>query len=385
MRGSWWRRVLRIWYAWQGRRLEGIPRPEDRAFASAPGDSPLECVVFGSGPLSGWGVATHQLALPGALARSLARRFHRGVTVRGSLAPALTARVMDERVDDLPWGAAQVGLLAFGPYEALTADLKEWRRVLIRLIGDVRTRMPADAVLVVMGIPSIESLPWLRGFGRPVLKRILPQYDVVVRDVCEALGAQFLPLPVPARDRGGNLGAGDYTFWAEVIVASIDIGLPPGGPTQPSEAQRARAVERLAILDTEPEERFDRVVRLARSTFQTRSASFSVLYGDRHWHKSSVGEDLEDVSRDVSLCELTLAEGRPVVIGDTWNDPRLGDNPLLRHGEGMRFFAGHPLRAPGGEFIGVLSVSDSAPRDPEDMDLVILRDLALMIEAELAR
>ncbi|MEO5534615.1 MAG: GAF domain-containing protein [Pseudolysinimonas sp.] len=383
MRGSWWRPGLRVWYRWEGRRLDGIPRPEDRAFASAPGDSPLECVVFGSGPLSGWGVATHQLALPGTLARSLSRRFQRGVTVRGELSPALTARVMSERLDDLPWGSAQVGVLAFGPYEALTADLKEWRRVLVRLVGDVRTRMPADGVLVVVGIPTVDSLNWLHGFGRPVMKRILPGYNGVAREVCEDLGARFVPLPKPARS-GEYMSAGHYLFWSEVIAASVDFDLHLAGPTPPSEAQRARAVERLEILDTEPEERFDRIVRLARSTFQTRSAAFTVLYGDRHWHKASVGKD-DELPRESSLCELTVAQGRPLVIGDAWNDPRVLDLAVLRRGDGVRFYAGHPLRAPGGEFIGVLSVSDPAPRDPEDMDVVILRDLALKIEAELAR
>lgn len=386
MIASWWRPLLRAWYVWEGRRLAGIPRPLDRAFASAPGSAPLECVAFGSGPLAGWGVATHQLGLPGAIARSLARRFSRGVTVRGDLDPALSAASMPSRLAELPWASAQVGILSFGPGEILTrGGLAAWRRSLGTLIAGVQRRMPVGSAIVVIGIPLLSDLPWLRGPGRPVMRRQIPRFNDAAREICAAAGVRFVILPDPGpAGRNEYRSAAHYTLWGEVIASSVDLDPAAAGPAGLGEPERARAVERLGILDTPPEERFDRVVRLARATFQVKAAAFTVLYGDRQWNKASVGWPVDELPREYSFCELPVGQGRPVVIGDAWADPRVAGFPRLHDGDGVRFYAGHPLRAPGGEFIGALCVLDPEPRDARDVDLVLLRDLALIIEAELA-
>ena len=57
-------------------------------------------------------------------------------------------------------------------------------------------------------------------------------------------------------------------------------------PTGPIEKRRLAALEKLGILDTPPEERFDRLVRIARQFYGVKTALFSILDDERQWFKS---------------------------------------------------------------------------------------------------
>ena len=77
-------------------------------------------------------------------------------------------------------------------------------------------------------------------------------------------------------------------------------------PVQPDEASRLAALRRYAILDTPPDEAFDRVARLAASLFQAPIALVSFLDADRAWFKAHIGVDLTEIPRDISLCSHTV-------------------------------------------------------------------------------
>jgi GAF domain-containing protein len=149
------------------------------------------------------------------------------------------------------------------------------------------------------------------------------------------------------------------------------------------EARREQAVERLGLLSDEPDDRFDRVVRMARRLFGTGAAAFTVLHGDRQLYRARSGIESDGVAREHAFCQIAIASGEPLVIGDAREDPRFADNPLVHGEDGVRFYAGYPLRTPEGELIGALCLLDREPRRAEDVDLATLRDLALMIEAGL--
>ncbi|HDV6364529.1 TPA: sensor domain-containing diguanylate cyclase [Burkholderia cepacia] len=155
-------------------------------------------------------------------------------------------------------------------------------------------------------------------------------------------------------------------------------------PKPADEAARLDTLHSLSILDTPPEERFDRLTRLARRLFDVPIALVSLVDDDRQWFKSHAGLDVTQTSRYVSFCSHALLAGNTMVIQDALNDDRFHDNPLVTGAPGIRFYAGRPLAAPNGAPIGTLCLIDTRPRSLEPDELALLGDLAHMTEREIA-
>jgi PAS domain S-box-containing protein len=152
-----------------------------------------------------------------------------------------------------------------------------------------------------------------------------------------------------------------------------------------TEVRRLAALHSLEILDTEPEERFDRITRLAAAVFDVRIALVTMIDADRQWNKSSVGLDSSQWPRSVSLCARAIESDDPLVIPDLRVDPRFPGHALAAEGSPVRFYAGQPVHAPGGERVGTLCIADARPRKLHAQALGTLRDLGILVEAELAR
>jgi GAF domain-containing protein len=114
------------------------------------------------------------------------------------------------------------------------------------------------------------------------------------------------------------------------------------------ECERLDALRALGILDTEGEERFDRITRLAKRLFGVPIALISLVDQDRQWFKSRQGLDASETSREISFCGHAILKDSALVVSDTLNDERFHDNPLVTSEPSIRFYAGQPLRAPGG-------------------------------------
>jgi diguanylate cyclase (GGDEF)-like protein len=156
-------------------------------------------------------------------------------------------------------------------------------------------------------------------------------------------------------------------------------------PIPADENRRLAALRALKILDTEPEERFDRITRLAQRLFGTSMATVTLVDADRQWFKSEVGAAGKEDPRDISFCGHAILEpGETMVVDDARDDERFADNPLVVGDPNIRFYAGHPVLAPGGEALGTLCVIDDKPRARADFDAEALRELAEMVEAEIA-
>jgi diguanylate cyclase (GGDEF)-like protein len=159
--------------------------------------------------------------------------------------------------------------------------------------------------------------------------------------------------------------------------------MPPAAKPK-DEAQRLNALHALQILDTLPEERFDRITRLAQRLFGAQIATFTLVDEDRQWFKSAVGTDNKEDPRDVSFCSHVVGDNAQMVVPDARIDPRFSDNPLVQADPNIRFYAGQPVAAPGGEAVGTLCVIDDQPREAGDFDGEALAELAGMVEAEIA-
>lgn len=156
-------------------------------------------------------------------------------------------------------------------------------------------------------------------------------------------------------------------------------------PDLPSnEEKRLEALNLLNILDSEPEERFDRLTRLAKKMFDVPISLVSLVDKNRQWFKSHDGLDDTETSRDVSFCAHAILHDKPFIVNDTLSDARFADNPLVTGEPHIRFYAGCPLKAPNGLNVGTLCIIDNKPRDFCADDLVALQDLVTLVERELA-
>lgn len=150
------------------------------------------------------------------------------------------------------------------------------------------------------------------------------------------------------------------------------------------EVHRLASLRSLGLLDTPPEERFDRITRLAQRLFDVPIALVSLVDEDRQWFKSRQGLDAPETPRSMAFCSHAILDDHVLVVDDTLTDPRFADNPLVSDDPNIRFYAGVPISAPDGSKLGTLCVIDRQPRSLEAGDRRTLEDLAEMIEDEIA-
>ena len=158
--------------------------------------------------------------------------------------------------------------------------------------------------------------------------------------------------------------------------------LTPATPVD--ESKRLDTLRALNILDTSPEERFDRLTRLAKRLFGVPMALISLVDADRQWFKSCVGLEASETPRDVSFCGHAILGNEILMVPDALLDERFHDNPLVVGDPKIRFYAGCPLTVPNGSKLGTLCLIDVEPRTMDADDHALLRDLTRMAEQEIA-
>jgi phosphoribosyl 1,2-cyclic phosphodiesterase/CheY-like chemotaxis protein len=146
-----------------------------------------------------------------------------------------------------------------------------------------------------------------------------------------------------------------------------------------NELGRLASLRALNLLDTEPEERFDRITRVATALFNVPMATITLVDERRQWFKSCQGTAGREDHREASFCAHVVSQREPMIVVDTFSDDRFADNPLVLGGPCIRFYAGYPLTLDDGSCIGTLCLLDTRPRTFKDRDLEQLRDLALMV------
>lgn len=152
----------------------------------------------------------------------------------------------------------------------------------------------------------------------------------------------------------------------------------------PNEASRLETLHALNLLDTAPEERFDRVTRLARRLFQVPIALVTLIDANRVWAKSATGLEQRELPREQSFCAHAILDDAIMMVPDAAADPRFASHPLVTGAMQLRFYAGYPLKAADGMRLGTLCLVDRRPRLLEAGDLAALRDLGAIVEDELA-
>lgn len=150
------------------------------------------------------------------------------------------------------------------------------------------------------------------------------------------------------------------------------------------ETQRIQALLDTGLLDSQPEERFDRLTLLAKETLQVPTALISLLDTDRQWFKSRQGFNACETSRSISFCGHAILGSNIFEVEDALEDGRFLDNPLVVGSPHIRFYAGAPLTTSDGYRIGTLCIISDQPRKLNRRELGILRSLADCVEAEIS-
>ncbi|HEX8888827.1 MAG TPA: GAF domain-containing protein [Pyrinomonadaceae bacterium] len=154
-------------------------------------------------------------------------------------------------------------------------------------------------------------------------------------------------------------------------------------PIPENEAARLEALRQYEILDTDPEESFNDLTRLAAYVCETPIALITLVDAHRQWFKARVGIGEKETSRDISFCAHAILQDGPFIVPDATDDERFKDNPFVTQDPHIRFYAGSPLMSPEGFKIGTLCVVDNRPKELSPKQIAALKILGNQVITQL--
>ncbi|TFD28238.1 GAF domain-containing protein [Cryobacterium cryoconiti] len=379
-----------------------VPRPRDSPQAHSPGNDSDRILIFGNGPAAGWGVLSHDVALPGSLARALSVRTGRGTDVDVIPNPQVTIRTAQAELDGVGLWRYDAVVVSVGTSDAITLlSARVWRRELSALLDRIERESSLNTRIFVLGVQPIRSIAAFDSALGAVAGKHARRLNAASAALCgERAQSHFIPMganlsPTPGRVRT----SAHYTRWAEALAdrmapaldadhldsgrAAAEVRAVERGAEQLSPGPR-RAVDRLTGIGTAAEVACDRLVALARSTYGTSSAALTFVDGDRLWDMVHLGFTPRVYPLAGSITARAVSGAGAFVVSDALLDDRFAARPPEAGQAVTRFYAGFPIEADSGERIGVLCVFDTKPRRRNEVDTVLLRELALSIQAELS-
>ena len=142
----------------------------------------------------------------------------------------------------------------------------------------------------------------------------------------------------------------------------------------PREEMRVKSLEKIEILDHETDAAFEHILEFAQREFQVPVAAITLVEAERQWFSSDIELDMQEASRNVSVCTDAAQGHELLVIEDALLDPRFNCDGTAALS--LRFFACAPVRKPKGPYFGSICVIDRGPRTFSDESRRQLRALA---------
>lgn len=387
--------VMKSWVRCRAGELRGISRPPAVGQVSSEGLDADRILLVGAGLAVGWGAASHENALAGRLARALSDLTSRGADVDIHSSPTMTVDTVMESLRSVTLRRYDAIVLTLGDFEALDlVSERTWGRKLSATLDLLLAAVPSSTRVFLVAINSIRSVPIFDSRLGGIADAQATALNAVSAAICQALPrAVWMPLSSRGGTKGNRDLFADYQRWADELCDQmydpLNVARAEGAAAlaiidrEAVERERQRDLNALGILDTTTEDRFDRIVALARSLYGTESAAFSIIDRDRQWHKSRENIASEQIDRVDSFCSIAIEDRGPFVVLDALVDDRVSSSLMVTEDPHIRFYAGFPVESPSGERIGALCVFDPEPREAEDVDPTMLRQLAHLIQAEL--
>lgn len=155
-------------------------------------------------------------------------------------------------------------------------------------------------------------------------------------------------------------------------------------PLHPKEQDRLNILNTLNILDTKPEERFDKITKTAVEKIKVPISTITIIDEKREWFKSCQGLKEKEGSREESFCGHALLASDIFIVEDTLKDSRFSDNPHVTTKPSIRFYAGISLKQKNsGMPLGVFCIKDYKPRNLTAQEIEEFLELAKEAEYEL--
>ena len=147
-----------------------------------------------------------------------------------------------------------------------------------------------------------------------------------------------------------------------------------------TDAGRLDALRLVGLLDTSPEEPFDRLTRLAARLLAAPTAAIGLIDAERQFIKSGFGlpapvAATRSLPLTHSFSRHLIETGLPFVVEDAREHPLLRDSPTIAE-LGLVAYLGVPLLSFDGFVLGSISVLDTRPRRWEPADVEALETLA---------
>ena len=150
-----------------------------------------------------------------------------------------------------------------------------------------------------------------------------------------------------------------------------------------TEAERISELRHYNILDTPPDEAFDRIAAIAAQCFNTPISLVSLVDEDRIWFKAKHGLSVDQIPRVPGLCASAILSEDVYVVKNALCDTRTLANPLVVGPMGLRFYAAAPLITREGFRLGTLNVIDTKERDFSKTEEHLLKQLAAVVVDQL--
>ena len=154
-------------------------------------------------------------------------------------------------------------------------------------------------------------------------------------------------------------------------------------PIPENETARLETLRQYQILDTDAEDTFDDLTRLAAYVCDTPTALISLVDANRQWFKARVGIRARETPRNISICGHAITQKGCFIVEDALTDERFADNPLVTGEPFVRFYAGMPLMSPEGFAIGTLCVMDRQPHTLSNKQIDALEMLSNQVMSQL--
>jgi hypothetical protein len=378
-------RVLDVLFDSALERHGSLPTPVTPPHVHAMGANPDRLLIIGAAAVAGSGVTDHELGLTGRLARHISTLTGRGVDL--DIVGRYTMTVDDARelVASLDLERYDGVILALGSREAARLTSRtSWNRSMNALLDDIATRSHAGLLTFLVEIPPVHEILELNGaVGAAVRDAVIRLNDATATSCRTRMQTHIVPFS-PKSLTGAHFGSTlIYEDWAKLMAPAIAIPLmarcrEPRAFEPVDEQRRVQALDELQILDTPRDERFERLVRMARDGLGVTGAAMNFIDGDRQWTKASASlGEVKNTDRVEAFCATTIQRPELFVVEDLARDPDFADFDAVTGELGLRFYAGYPVESPDGQRVGALCVVDTHPRQLSEADAALLRELAL--------